>query len=223
MPTKKPNPSPQAAASRPISQKDSIEALFSAHQWLFDLLRVSRHEDLLPYASPAPLSYQIVRAGLAFHSTRIYTRLGQEEEIIPEELAAFPKIESIQIINADIACTTTISQDLFHVIVATGEVIGTSTINAPPVDDNIFKINEPSMEKRVLRADWSRLLDETSKYTSNVQLIDKVQSPDIEHFENGISKHYLARLHGMADQNEASQLSEIAESYVLAHVAVSLP
>lgn len=177
---------------------------------------------MLPYASPAPLSYQIVRAGLAFHSTRIYTRLGQEEEIIPEELAAFPKIESIQIINADIACTTTISQDVFHVIIATGEVIGTSTISEPTVKDNSFDTDEPSSVKRVLRADWSKLIDEAEgNQSSLLKLVDKVESPDIEHFKHGISKHYLTRLDSMADQNEASGLLGVAESYVLAHVAVS--
>lgn len=213
--------SSNAVIAKPVSQAKLLADLETSNVWMLKALNVPSIHQLLP-ASIAKDSVPQVRAGLAFHSTRLYTRLGQEEDIAAAELSALPSVASIKMITSDIALITTSDENAYHLITATGEIIGT-TEEQKLVHRRSLTLSNPAPIQRILRADWTRLIEEARKKSIGIaaSLVEEVQSPDLEHFKHGLSKHYLTRLDEMPDQTEAEQLQEIAHSYILAHVAVS--
>lgn len=85
----------------------------------------------------------------------------------------------------------------------------------------IGKTGEIISSEDGLRKDWSDLLASSERVQEFFHLMSLVRNQDEDSYEHGISKAFRQQLSKMQDAKAASELLAIAESYVLAHVAVS--
>lgn len=193
--------SPAHATSSPlISARPSftLRDLAGQYVWLLPLLGQTSFQSFLP-KNMTPGCLQAVTAYLL---TRVYCLLGQYEtdSISAVSSQTTPRVENVTPLHSGVyQCS--FGDDSKHTFVgATGEIISS--------DDNI-------------RPDWSTFLATKDNTQDQFDLISLVRNQDDESFERGIGKAFRKRLSEMKDRDMASELLAVAESYVLAHVAVS--
>lgn len=136
--------------------------------------------------------------------TRAYSNLAMDGiDSAGNEIPPVLRITTMTCI-ADGTCRLSFFDDTSHTFVAaTGEIISS--------DD-------------ALRPDWTTFTDRLAKsatFHDNSKLMCLVRSQDEKIFEKGISKAFRTRLAIHPDNMLAGELLAIAESYVLANVAVS--
>ena len=113
-------------------------------------------------------------------------------------LRDLPHLLNVRTVVPGVCAAELSDNTISHFLATSGEVIGAAPDGSAP------------------RADWNSYIEDNK----GVDLLDRVKSPDLENFKQGISKHFLKRLSGLQDVGTASHLLEIAQNYVLAHVAV---
>lgn len=185
-------------ASRPTLDMRRIAAQYS---WILPVLGHSTFQDFLP----AAVTSDSLQAALAYLLTRAYLTLGVDEsETVIQLATALPVVLSVDCLMPEVY-RLRLANDTEHVFMsATGEIVS---------PDGKF------------RSDWTAYMPLNTDPSARIptpRLISLVRSQDEESYESGISKAFRTRLAAMPDKLLARELLAIAESYVLAHVAVCL-
>lgn len=170
----------------------------AASAWLLPHLQIQSFQTYLPAAICA--DGNSFSAALSFISTWVCTMLntGSADLDLSTLLRDLPKLQKLRTVVPGVSAGEFLDKTVSHFLSTSGEVIGTTDDSSAP------------------RADWYSYIENNK----GVDLPDRIKSPDLETFKQGISKHFLKRLSGLEDAEIASHLLHIAQNYVLAHVAV---
>lgn len=162
---------------------------------MLPVLGQSTFQDFLP----VDMTLDTLQAALAYLLTRAYLTLGVDEfEPGSQAAIALPVILSVDCLMPEVY-RLRFANDTEHVFIsATGEIVSSDG---------------------KLRSDWTAYTEPIAQ-KPNPRLVSLIRSQDEESYESGISKAFRARLAAMPDKLLARELLAIAESYLLAHVAV---
>lgn len=187
---------PVQAARTPLL----LDNIIVEYAWLPPIMGHQAFHDFLP----GSIASDSLQAVLAYLLTRAYCKLGLDEsETVAQVSRTIPCITSVDYLVAGVF-RIVFADDNQHVfLAATGEIIS-STGDLRTDWNNFLAANAPSAGEN-----------------TGQSLLHLVKSQDDDAYEHGISKAFRSRLAAMHDRPLASELLAIAESYVLAHVAVS--
>jgi hypothetical protein len=204
----KPNPTLNTTtAQAPEAVPSTFDLAYFAcnYGWIAPVLG---HKDLAGLVPDhADLNLDSLQAVLSYLITKAYCMLGNDETLLAGQQGTTVSASVIQVerISADVY-SVKLEDTIQHTFLAASGEILSNGVEARP--------------------DWAAYLATAgiqAEVTRMTQLISLVRSNDEESFVHGISKLFRSKLAAMPDRVAASCLLGIAESYVLAHVAVGGP
>jgi hypothetical protein len=127
-------------------------------------------------------------------------------------------VDAQEIVPGEVWCVTVRppsgSDEVYYALEATCEIVGQAP--PPPGSDSEGDEDAPL----TLRADWSTFVSQsTDGYKSRQSILDRLRWANMEEYERGVSKLWLARIAREGDEGGAKR--RVAERYVLASVVAN--